>query len=193
VFSLAKPDARTVAAFLERQAGRAPSAPIGLARRGGPGFSLDVLRVRLGQGADLLARARGALERWEIFRLPWVELVPARPRLEPGTDLAVVARHAGFWSINACRIVYLVAEEESGVERSGFAYGTLPDHAERGEEIFAVELDAADDGVWYHVRAASRPNAWLSWLGYPLARRLQRRFRDESAAALRRALATGRR
>jgi len=41
--------------------------------------------------------------------------------------------HFGFWSLNAARIVYLI-EEDGPCEKHGFAYGTLPEHGERGEE-----------------------------------------------------------
>lgn len=73
--------------------------------------------------------------------------------------------------------------------RFGFAYGTLPGHVECGEERFLVECD--DDGtVWYDVQAFSRPMHILTKLGYPLVRRLQKRFVRESAEAMRRAAAS---
>ena len=68
----------------------------------------------------------------------------------------------------------------------GFAYGTLPDHAESGEEKFIVEWNEADDAVCYDILAFSRPNHFLARLGYPLIRRLQKRFAQDSAAAMKR-------
>src|SRR5262249_20824062 len=68
------------------------------------------------------------------------------------------------------------------VQRYGFAYGTLPEHAESGEERFTVEWHEADDAVWYDILAFSRPHQLLVRLGYPLARRLQKRFARDSAA-----------
>ena len=68
----------------------------------------------------------------------------------------------------------------------GFAYGTLPDHAESGEEKFIVEWNEADDAVCYDILAFSRPNQFLARLGYPLIRRLQKRFAQDSAAAMKR-------
>jgi len=79
--------------------------------------------------------------------------------------------------------------DESGlVRRYGFAHGTLPAHAESGEERFLVEWDRADDAVWYDVLAFSRPNLVLARLGYPLTRRTQKRFARESAAAMSKAV-----
>jgi uncharacterized protein (UPF0548 family) len=66
----------------------------------------------------------------------------------------------------------------------GFAYGTLPEHAESGEERFLIEWDRGENSVWYDILAFSRPRHWLARLGYPLTRRLQARFRRDSAAAM---------
>jgi uncharacterized protein (UPF0548 family) len=93
--------------------------------------------------------------------------------------------------VNACRVVYVV-DEGGPVQRFGFAYGTLPDHAESGEERFTVEWHEADDAVWYDILAFSRPQQLLARLGYPFARRLQKRFARGSAAAMRRAVVEGR-
>ena len=74
------------------------------------------------------------------------------------------------------------------MERFGFAYGTLPGHAERGEERFLVEWSHEDDSVFYDVLAFSRPNHLLAWLGYPFARILQRRFARDSKEAMKEAV-----
>jgi uncharacterized protein (UPF0548 family) len=88
--------------------------------------------------------------------------------------------------MNACRIVYLV-EENSAHEKYGFAYGTLSEHAERGEERFTVEWNKQDDSVWYDIFAISKPGP-LAKLAYPYARRLQKRFAEDSKKAMRRAV-----
>ncbi len=92
-------------------------------------------------------------------------------------------------SLNACRIVY-VLEEDAPIRRYGFGYGTLAEHAEQGEERFSVEWHSGDDSVWYDILAFSRPNQWLVRAGYPLTRRLQRRFARDSMGAM--AAAVGR-
>jgi uncharacterized protein (UPF0548 family) len=70
--------------------------------------------------------------------------------------------------------------------RFGFAYGTLTNHAECGEELFEVFIDSSGD-VLYRIRATSRPRAALAWLGQPIVRLLQAKFRRDSAAAMKRA------
>jgi uncharacterized protein (UPF0548 family) len=109
---------------------------------------------------------------------------PREAPIEVGTTVAVVAHHYGFWSLNACRIVYVIDEETNAVRRTGFAYGTLPEHGALGEERFSVEWHRADDSVWYDLYAFSRPAHALARLGYPLGRRLQRRFARASKQAM---------
>jgi uncharacterized protein (UPF0548 family) len=103
-----------------------------------------------------------------------------------GATVAVQAKIFGFWSLSACRVVYLIDEEPAFKGRFGFAYGTLPDHVERGEERFTIEWHQ-DDSVWYDIFAFSRPNLLLVRLGFPLARMLQQRFANESLTAMVRA------
>ena len=66
------------------------------------------------------------------------------------------------------------------MKRFGFGYGTLPGHAERGEERFSVEWYREDGCVYYDVFAFSCPKHPLAWFGYPFARALQRRFARDS-------------
>lgn len=166
-------------------------AAVGATRTGPPpGYAVDHTRVRLGTGEAVFQSARAALARWEHFHLGWVEAQPADVPLRAGAVVAVLARVLGLWWLNACRIVYTV-DEDGPVRRFGFAYGTLPAHAESGEERFLVEWDRADNVVWYDVLAFSRPNHWLARLGYPLTRRTQKRFARDSAAAMVAAVARG--
>jgi uncharacterized protein (UPF0548 family) len=151
------------------------------------GYVVDRTRIKLGEGARTFAAAKAALERWEHFRLGWMEAWSPETPIQTGQIVAVIARFFGLWWLNACRIVYSV-DEEGPVNRFGFAYGTLPEHAESGEERFTVEWHEQGDAVWYGILAFSRPQQLLARLGYPFARRLQKRFARDSAAAMRRAV-----
>ena len=102
--------------------------------------------------------------------------------------MAILARIAGLWWLNASRIIYVI-DESAPVQRFGFAYGTLPGHAECGEERFLIEWDQAEGSVWYDILAFSRPRHPLARLGYPLSRLVQKRFARESAEAIRRFIA----
>jgi uncharacterized protein (UPF0548 family) len=113
----------------------------------------------------------------------WAEPYPTAPTPAVGCEVAIVARHLGFWSVNTCRVVRRFPNSD-GDARYGFAYGTLADHVERGEELFVIELDAADGTVWYQIRAVSKPRARLAQIGYPISRSLQARFRQDSSWAM---------
>jgi uncharacterized protein (UPF0548 family) len=151
-----------------------------MTQRGAPGgFNLDHNRVRLGEGADTFARAKHALQGWRMFDLGWVKLFWPDAPIEVGTVVAVVVRHLGFWSLNACRIVYVI-DEDGPIRKYGFAYGTLPDHMESGEELFSIEWRRDDDSVWYDILAFSKPRHLLARIGYPLSRMMQKRFAKDS-------------
>ncbi len=186
MFSLTQPSEDEVRAFLSRQSRSSFSYPeVGATASNLPRhYSIDRTRVRLGQGETVWNRAVEALRAWQVFDTPWLKLCWPDSPISEGTNVAVVACHFGFWSLNACRIVYVVDDEESDRRRFGFAYGTLSDHAERGEERFTVEWDSGDDTVWYEILAFSRPNKFLARMAYPLSRLLQRRFAAASKAAM---------
>jgi uncharacterized protein (UPF0548 family) len=162
-------------------------APVGIAEQGAPGFRLDERVTVVGSGEAAYGRATRALTEWRQFELGWVELLPRGAPISPGTTVVVSVYHLGFWSLNGCRVVYRVGAPD-GAE-FGFAYGTLANHAEIGEEIFKVRLSRETGQVSYVIRAVSKPGAALARIGYPLVRSLQARFRRESTVALRRAIA----
>ncbi len=148
------------------------------------GFTVDHNRRKLGEGGDTYRRAVAALRSWKQFDLGWVTIVPPTMLVEVGTTVAVQAKTFGLWSLNACRIIYVIDERAAGKgARFGFAYGTLPDHVECGEERFTVEWHE-DDSVWYDIYAFSRPKHPLVKLGFPFARILQKRFVGDSLAAM---------
>ncbi|MEP6570551.1 MAG: DUF1990 domain-containing protein [Acidobacteriota bacterium] len=146
------------------------------------GFTVDHNRIRLGDGEAAYQRAISALRSWKQFDLGWVKIVPPNIPVEIGSMVAVRAQTFGFWSLSACRVVYVIDDEEP-VKRFGFAYGTLPNHVECGEERFTIE-QLEDDSVWYDIYAFSHPQHPLVRLGLPLARRLQKRFARESLAVM---------
>ncbi len=182
-----RPSAQQIERFLDASRELPLSyAPVGLARTGAPGFRTDEAIVAVGAGDAAFARATAALIEWRHFDLGWVELRPRHAGITDGTVVAVAIRHFGFWSLNGCRVVYSTSDARQST--FGFAYGTLTNHAERGEEIFEVRLDPETGTVTYRIRAVSRPRALLARFGYPLTRMLQARFRRDSAAAVRRAM-----
>lgn len=189
MFLVRRPSSPRIDSFL-RESAQLPLSysPVGIAHHPDGSLRLDEVRIAIGRGDADFARACAALRAWRQFDLGWIELHPRRAPIAIGTNVAVLIRHLGFWSLNGCRVVDHVSDERSG-RWFGYAYATLPTHAELGEELFEVSLDAATGEVWYSIRAASRPRARLARLGGPVVRRLQARFRRDSVAAMRRATA----
>jgi uncharacterized protein (UPF0548 family) len=134
--------------------------------------------------------ACAAIERWKMFPPAIATLYwPDQPAHE-GLVVGVLywAAPLRLWILFPARVVYVVRDsvqrEGRQIERFGFAYGTLADHPERGEERFLVEWDLRDNSVWYDLLAISRPAHWLARLGYFFTRWEQARFRRLSAAAM---------
>ncbi|UUO06149.1 DUF1990 domain-containing protein [Blastopirellula sp. J2-11] len=177
-----QPNPETVRQFLQSQASSDFSyQAVGATLTTPPlGYQVDHTRVRLGHGEATLAQGRDALLHWRQFQLGWVTTSPPALPIEIGELVAIIARAGGFWWLNACRIVQTIEEPT----RFGFAYGTLPAHAESGEERFLIEMDDAGD-VWYDILAFSRPNRMSAKLAYPYMRYLQKRFARDSSAAMR--------
>lgn len=139
----------------------------------------------LDTGAEAWAAATGAVRRWAFAQLGWVR-VAAPDRIEVGALAAMVIRLGPVWSTNWCRIVEVIDEPD----RFGFVYATLGDHAETGAERFMVTRDTTGQVRWELV-AVSRPGAWFTWIGQPVVRALQARFRRDALAAMRRAVSSG--
>jgi uncharacterized protein (UPF0548 family) len=150
-----------------------------------PGYVVDRTRVKLGKGEQVFLAAKAALGQWDHFQLGWIEAWSPQTPIQTGEVVAVVARAAGLWWLNACRIVYVV-DKDVPIRRFGFAYGTLPGHIEAGEERFLVEWDHSNDSVWYDILAYSRPKNILARIGRRFVRKMQMRFAQESAAAMQR-------
>jgi uncharacterized protein (UPF0548 family) len=187
--SLRKPPPESIRRFLTAQATLpfSYSAVETTAQTPPAGFIVDHTRVKLGEGEPVFDSAKAALRRWEQFRLGWVEAWPPATPIQSGEVVAVMGQAIGLWWLNSCRIVYVV-NESGPVSKFGFAYGTLPGHVESGEERFLIEWDRDTDCVWYDILAFSRPNHILARLGYPVVRRLQKRFGRDSAGAMLRAV-----
>ncbi|MGB8524273.1 MAG: DUF1990 domain-containing protein [Candidatus Acidiferrales bacterium] len=186
MFFSSKPNRTSIEAFIAAQQNQKFSyAEVECTRQQAPqGYTADRNRIKLGQGVDTFERAKRAVRQWKMFDMPWVDLCWPDTPIEPSATVAVVISHLRFWSINACRIVYVI-EEHGSPEKYGFAYGTLPDHGAIGEERFTVEFNPADQSVWYDLYAISRPTT-LARLAYPFTRALQKRFARDSKVAMQR-------
>lgn len=164
------------------------ATPLSYTHRGGledppeSGFIVEEHRALLGRGEACWQHACAALDAWEMFP-DWAP-VHNREGQEPGRLVAMVTCICALWWVNPCRIL----RRCDGARTNGFVYGTLPEHAECGEEMFCVEK-GPDGSVWYVIRAFSRPRHWMTWLGFPLGRWWQLRFVRDSQRRMQEAAA----
>lgn len=189
MFLISKPGITEIDDFIDKsQASDFSYSEPGTSRERAPyGYNVDKNRISLGVGDIDFENAKAAVRNWKMFDFPWVELRWADTQIEVGATAAILVRHFGFYSLNAARIVYVIDE----LNRFGFAYGTLMDHSESGEERFTVEMEETTGEVFYDLFAFSRPNHILAKVGYPFARRLQKRFAKDSLAAMKLAVERG--
>ena len=100
-------------------------------------YAVDSYRCVLGTGEQVFARAKEALQQWIHFDLGWVCIQAPRPT--EGLTVPVCIRVFGVWTVHFCRVVYV--HQSSGEEQGWcFAYGTLEQHAEQGEDDIVAEL-----------------------------------------------------
>ncbi|MDI1241363.1 MAG: DUF1990 domain-containing protein [bacterium] len=150
------------------------------------GYNVDHNELKIGDCEKDFGRAKQAIRDWRMFDFPWVELCWPSILIEEDQNVGILIRHFGFYSLNAARIVYTIDE----ADWFGFAYGTLADHGESGEERFSVRFDRETGHVIYDLLAFSRPNHLLAHLGYPFTRMLQKQFAEDSKEAMFRAVRT---
>ncbi len=148
------------------------------------GWNADEQQLHLGQGEVVFRRAVEALQGWKQFDLTWVWPVSTGVDVEPGNEFAFLARTFGLWSVNICRIVYVVDETDVSGARYGFGYGTVVPHAVRGEEQFWLRWDRETDVVVFSIRKFSLPSGPIFSLLAPLTRAIQRRFTSAALGRL---------
>ena len=144
-----------------------------------PHYDNDYSSQIIGKGEEVWQKAKLALKNWQQFPLPWTKIFPNTTPLKKGETVAVLFRLFGLWWKNSTKIVYTFDE----ANRFGFAYGTLQNHVEMGEEVFWIEKDN-EGNVSYHIKAFSKPKFWMAKLTYPMARIYQRKFVKESMATM---------
>ena len=135
------------------------------------------------QKSAVIGRGRRRFDEAAAKGMQWGMLRGAGLRVEATSEVAAVGSevivHLG--PVRApCRVVYVVDEPD----RRGFAYGTLPGHAESGEERFVVRYDPATDEVCAEVEAFSRHATWWSKLGSPVTSVIQQVVTDRYLRAL---------
>jgi len=130
------------------------------------GYTEVRMSRRIGSGRERFEQAAEQVMRYGMLRGAGLRVSATTEVAQVGSD--VLGRLGPF--VAPCRVVYVVDEPN----RRGFAYGSLPGHAVRGEEMFGVRYDPADGAVYSEVLAFSRPATWWSRLGAPALSVVQR-------------------
>lgn len=182
MFYLSKPTPSRIARFLTTQAKLDVTYSELGATSGEPPSDayVDHVAAEIGQGERTFVSAQNVLRHWRHFQLGWTELHPVNSLVEVGQTVVVLARLFGIWSMNADRVVDLFDTDDGTMARFGYTIGTLPGHAEEGEERFSVEWNRRDDSVRFETIAFIRPHHLLTQIGWPYLRRVTDRFRREA-------------
>lgn len=122
--------------------------------------------AKIGRGRERFEQAAAEGLRWGMLRGAGLRVEATTEAAAEGADVLV---HMGP-VLAPCRVVYVVDEPD----RRGFAYGTLPGHAECGEELFMVRFDPGTGDVHAEVAAFSKHATWWSRLASPVTSAVQR-------------------
>lgn len=118
--------------------------------------------------AGAFDEAAARLMSWKIHESAGLRVFASSVPVEPDAVVEMFLGPRWLGIRAACRVVYVINEPD----RVGFGYGTLPGHAETGEESFVVERRG--DTVRFVVRAFSNPATRLARIGGPAASAVQR-------------------
>jgi uncharacterized protein (UPF0548 family) len=137
----------------------------------------------------VFARVRDRLLAYDIFppRIVQAAICPAGP-IALGATIVQRIVLGPLALETAVRVIEVWDRAaEGGASQAGFRYVTLQGHPECGVASFEVQASAAGE-VTVILGARSWPGSWLTRLGYPFARRFQRRLTE---AGLRRLVEAG--
>jgi uncharacterized protein (UPF0548 family) len=171
-----------MAALHDEQSRRAVTyKPIGIASSNCnlTGYRRDRAELSLGAGTAIFNIAFDSLVNWRAHTGAGFTIFPASIPVREG-DTVVLHRSFPFGYLTlCCRVLYMIDE----VDRRGFAYGTLPMHLERGEQVFIIERDA-NGANRFVIESLSRPAHSITRVLYPITRLIQKRVAKAYLLAL---------
>jgi uncharacterized protein (UPF0548 family) len=146
-------------------------SPVGITEQEHPiqGYHFVHDAIELGGGRETFERAVHCIQEWRVHEGVGLRVTANSPFVEQGSTAVFQMRIVGLNVTLACRVVKIMIDDN----RWGFAYGTLPHHVERGEELFLVE-QLHDGSVQFKVVAHSRSGHLMVRAGAPVARVVQR-------------------
>jgi uncharacterized protein (UPF0548 family) len=148
------------------------------------GYAHDVYRVSL---SGPFARAIESLLSYQIFAPQRMFACVCTPDRRVAFGATIVQRI--ILGPAAIESAVRVIEFEKSADRAYFAYATLKGHAERGLASFAVQSTAGV--VTFEAQAWSKPGTWLTKLGRPISRVVQRALTREAVESFSNRVAHG--
>jgi uncharacterized protein (UPF0548 family) len=131
-------------------------------------FRHDHHEITLGTGGEVFVRASTGLRTWKAHRGPGIDVFPHGSPIHSGMTVVVTLGTPWLALAAPCRIVGVIDEPDEW----GFAYGTLPGHPEKGEELYLVSV-GRDGSVTFRMTAFSRPGECVTRLAGPVGPMLQ--------------------
>jgi uncharacterized protein (UPF0548 family) len=121
-------------------------------------------------------RVAAAIMAYQIFPPHVVQGTLARVPVEVGDTVAIAYQLGGGFRLAFATRVFARFDGPVGdTWRAGFSYRTLVGHPELGEETFVVEKTMSTGAIRVALDSWSRAGIWLTRLGEPVMRVVQRR------------------
>ncbi|CAI9110389.1 OLC1v1010400C2 [Oldenlandia corymbosa var. corymbosa] len=154
------------------------------------GFSVNHARTLVGSGLDTFEKGKNALQNWRHFGLDWA-FVDSKTPVKMGTKFCVCVKEFLPWVMMPLQVVYVADKRgaKGAVASFSFGSGTLKGHLLAGEERFSISMDE-NKQVWYEIVSFSKPDHFLSVIGYPYVFLSQKLFAYQSTEAVRKYLAS---
>src|SRR5262245_40970454 len=99
-------------ALAERAAMTYSYSHVGATRNSPPaGWRINHMRLRVGTGRRDFDTLVNSLFSWQLLAIDGLQVFPSTPTLQPRTDVAILSRHFGIWSVDFCRVIYVSHDE----------------------------------------------------------------------------------
>ncbi|MBF0193067.1 MAG: DUF1990 domain-containing protein [Magnetococcales bacterium] len=192
MFSIIKPSAHKISSFIKSQINKPFTYDeVGISRDGplqanhplSKHYKLINRQFNIGEGEKSFELAKKAFIKWGMFDLEWVNVKSSTPMIE-NSLVGIVSHVMGVWSVNVCKIIYLV-DEDGPIVRFGMGYGTLPGHAICGEERLSVAFCRETGSVSFEIFSFSTESQLIAKISSFHLRNLQDRFAKDSAQRMR--------
>jgi hypothetical protein len=169
MFLLRRPTDQQIYAQLTKREPMTFSYPqVGATRSKPPaGFRINHVRGLIGKGAAAQARAANALLSWQLLGVAGLEVFPKNPEMQPQTNVALLSQHLGIWSLDFCRVIYVLEEQSETAAPSSArvsAMARCPDtrSAERRSFPWSGMRGRKRSGTTFS-RFRDRRTGWFKW------------------------------